>query len=77
MGQQMSGVDAPDFASDAVVFSLRDGYVWASWPEASGTVRLGSYDTVLHMMRDFVAQSELGERLTNGKAANGSIHLAP
>ena len=71
----MPGVEGRSIASDAVVFSLKDGYVWASWPGASGSVRLGTYENVLHMMRDFVAQSELGERLTKGESID--IHLAP
>ena len=48
-----------------VIFSLVDGYVWASWPGASATVKLGTYFEVSTMMRDFLAQSALGERLTS------------
>ena len=48
-----------------VVFSLVDGFVWASWPNASEAVKLGSYYEVSAMMRDFLDQSALGERLTS------------
>ena len=54
-------------ASDALMFSLVDGYVFASWPGANGAVRLGTYAQVREMMRDFLAQSEVGDRL-NGEA---------
>src|SRR3982751_5374866 len=33
-------------ASDALMFSLVDGYVFASWPGANGAVRLGTYAQV-------------------------------
>ena len=52
-----------------VVFSLVDDFVWVSWPGTMPMVRLGRYETVTAMMQDFIAQSELGERLANGKAA--------
>jgi hypothetical protein len=47
-----------------IIFSSRDGYVWASWPEAY-TVNLGSHEVVAAMMRDFLAQDALGKRLTS------------
>jgi len=53
-----------------VVFSLIDGFVWASWPGTLTTIRLGPCETVTPMMRDFLAQSEVGERLLNGTSAN-------
>ena len=46
-----------------VIFSSRDGYVWASWAETDASVRLGRREKVANMMRDFLAQEELGERL--------------
>jgi|KBSMisStaDraftv2_1062788.scaffolds.fasta_scaffold2745647_1 hypothetical protein len=48
---------------DAIVFSLADGVVWASWPEKTGWVELGPYNDVTEMMRNFLAQCELGERM--------------
>jgi hypothetical protein len=48
---------------DAVIFSLSDGVVWASWPEKTGWVELGPYESVTYMMRNFLAQCELGERM--------------
>lgn len=47
-----------------IIFSLRDGYVWASWPETEAVVRLGRHAMVAGMMRDFLAQDALGEQLT-------------
>ena len=46
-----------------MIFSLRDGFVWASWPDTDATVRLGRHDKVAAMMRDFLAQDALSERL--------------
>lgn len=63
-GTSLSPVDG--YACDALVFSLEDGFVTASWPGANGSVRLGTYEHVREMMRDFLAQSEVGDRL-NGR----------
>ena len=66
MGEpNLSPVDG--HACDALLFSLDDGFVFASWPGANGSVRLGTYDHVREMMRDFLAQSDVGDRL-NGEA---------
>jgi hypothetical protein len=46
-----------------IVFSSREGFAWASWPETEVAVRLGRHDMVAAMMRDFLAQDALGERL--------------
>ena len=54
-----------------VIFSLVDGTVWANWTGKSASVELGDYDTVTHMMRDFLAQCELGERLAGRKVNDG------
>jgi len=56
---------------DAIVFSLEDGIVRASWPEKTGWVELGRYNEVTDMMRNFLAQCELGERM----AAKGVSRL--
>jgi hypothetical protein len=45
-----------------IIFSSRDGYVWASWPD-SDAVKLGPHEVVAAMMRDFLAQDALGKRL--------------
>ena len=52
---------APD--RDDVIFSVEDGIVRASWPGTSEAVELGSYYAVVFIMRDFLAQYDLGERL--------------
>jgi hypothetical protein len=46
-----------------VIFSLREGYVWASWPTTVLCMRIGPHDVVAAMMEDFLAQDALGERL--------------
>lgn len=53
-----------------IIFSFVDGAVWASWPSQKGSVKLGAYDAVTYMMRDFLAQCELGERMAH-RRANG------
>jgi len=50
--------------TDPIVFSLESDIVWASWPRRAGRVELGRYDGVTYMMRNFLAQCALGERLT-------------
>lgn len=47
-----------------IIFSLRDGYVWASWLDSEASVRLGRHDMVTSMMRDFLAQDAIGQRLS-------------
>jgi len=49
---------------EEIIFSLRDDFVWASWPDTNATVRLGRHDVVAAMMQDFLAQDALGQRLT-------------
>jgi hypothetical protein len=51
-----------------IVFSSRDGFAWASWPESEAAVRLGRHDMVAAMMRDFLAQDALGKRLNRPRA---------
>ena len=55
-----------DEAAGGVVFSLEDGEVWASWYGQGTPVLMGSEKKVSAMMKDFLAQVELGKRL-NGK----------
>ncbi len=51
-----------------LIFSLVDGFVWASWPGTTASVKLGNQESVTAVMRDFLAQCELGERLKNAKS---------
>ena len=46
-----------------VIFSSREGFVWASWPQTEAAVKLGRLEAVAAMMRDFLAQEDLGKRL--------------
>ena len=55
-------------ASDGgIVFSLKGDQVWASWYDQGPPVRLGTEENVSAMMTDFLAQVELGKRLTGQK----------
>jgi hypothetical protein len=50
----------------SVIFSYVDDYVRLSWPRTEGVVRVGKYEEVLAAMENFIAQSELGEKLASG-----------
>jgi uncharacterized protein (DUF2237 family) len=54
-----------------IIFSLRDDFVWATWPETEAAVRLGRHHIVASMMRDFLAQDALGERLAIRRPPSG------
>ena len=47
-----------------IIFSLEKGDALASWKGSGGPVRLGPHDEVEKMMQDFLAQLEVGRRLT-------------
>lgn len=47
-----------------IIFSLEKGQAWASWTGSGSPVRLGPEREVAEMMEDFLAQLELGKRLT-------------
>ena len=51
-----------------IIFSLEKGVALASWPGAGVPMRLGPEEEVAEMMRDFLAQRELAERLTKRPA---------
>ena len=51
-------------ASEEIVFSLEKGEVWASWYGDEAPVRLGAHPKVARMMEDFLAQEEVGKRLS-------------
>ena len=59
-------------AANGIFFSLENGQAWASWPTAGFHLRLGPQDDVAEMMKDFVAQVELGKRL-NGEIQPDSL----
>ena len=46
-----------------IIFSLEQEQVWATWHGDGPPLPLGSKDKVSEMMKDFLAQLELGERL--------------
>jgi hypothetical protein len=58
-------------ADGEIVLSLRDGEVWASWPDARPPVQLGQHDSVVHMMRNFIRQSEVAEKLSRYARSGG------
>lgn len=49
--------------SEILVLSLDDGFVWASWPGTTASVRLGHHEAVTAVMHDFLSQCELAKRL--------------
>jgi hypothetical protein len=50
-------------SGDGIVFSTERGQAWASWSGTSAHVRLGPQEEVAEMMKDYLAQLELGRRL--------------
>jgi hypothetical protein len=59
----------PQEESSGIIFSLENGQAWASWTGGDAPVPLGPCDEVAEMMEDFLAQVELGKRLTAKVAA--------
>ena len=55
----------PDNALRGAIFSLEDGEVWMSRHGQGPPVCLGSQAKVSEMMKDFLAQEELGKRLSS------------
>ena len=53
-----------DESAGGIIFSLEKGQVWASWYGQGPPVQLGSKKKVGEMMKDYLAQVELGNRLT-------------
>jgi hypothetical protein len=64
----MPNKSEPDI--DAIVFSLADGIVWATWPGKTKRVELGRYADVTYMMRTFLATCELAERFADKRSEN-------
>jgi len=67
--QQQEEVD-PWEQDLAIIFSSRDGYVWASWLNSEASVRLGRHGMVTSMMRDFLAQDAIGVRLNEHRPSS-------
>ena len=63
--------------ADGVFFSLENGQAWASWPTAGFHLRLGPQDDVAEMMKDFVAQVELGKRLNRQMQSDAIQNILP
>ena len=62
---------------NGVFFSLQNEQVWASWPTAGFHLRLGPQDDVVEMMKDFVAQVELGKRLNGETQPDALRQISP
>jgi len=56
-----------------VIFSLEGGQVWASWHGEGPPVVLGSKERVSEMMKDFLAQVEVGKRLARYRPDGGQM----
>lgn len=52
-----------DESAGGIIFSLENGEVWASWYGQGHPVLLGSEPKVAEMMKDFLAQVDVGKRL--------------
>ena len=50
-----------------MILSLVDGFVWVCWPGTNASVRLGNQESVVAVMRDFLAQCEVADRLANAR----------
>jgi hypothetical protein len=62
MGMSVNGL--------ALIFSLKDGDVWASRLDGRPPLLLGPYDEVIAAMHDFIGQADFAERLLNKAASN-------
>jgi hypothetical protein len=60
-------IDHDQAPEEAIIFSLLDGFVLASWPGTDASVRLGRHELVAAMMEDFLAQDALGKRLGHSR----------
>lgn len=56
--------DRPEELAGEVIFSLEGGEAWVRSTGSSSSVRLGPQEEVAGMMQDFLAQLELGKRLS-------------
>jgi len=58
---------SPNAAPSKVIFSEEKGHAWAHWHGDRPSLPLGPHDEVADMMEDYIAQVELGNRLTGQK----------
>jgi len=66
--QEGAPQDAPAREPTGIIFSLEGGQAFASWYGRGSPVKLGPEGEVAEMMRDFLAQLEVGRRLTARRA---------
>ena len=66
-----SHVPGADESAGGIVFSLENGEVWASWYGQEHPVLLGSQPKVTEMMKDFLAQVEIGNWLNRPRGRSG------
>jgi hypothetical protein len=58
---------SPESAPSKVIFSEEKGHAWAHWHSDRPSLPLGPHEEVADMMEDYLAQVELGKRLTGNK----------
>ena len=58
---------SPNAAPSNVLFSEEKGHAWAHWHGDRPSLPLGPHEEVADMMEDYLAQVELGKRLTGEK----------
>lgn len=60
--------ESPGSSDGGIIFSLEKGQAWASWHGQRSYVQLGPQGEVAQMMEDFLAQLEVGKRLTGSSS---------
>lgn len=72
MGQRLQSDEVPHRPETELILSLEADYVVASWPDTGASVRLGTYETVMAVMADFLLQCAVADdlkRLVNEQAS--------
>jgi len=59
------------FDDIGLILSVRDGHVWATWPDDRAAVCLGDQDKVLATMRVFINATEIREGLERNDRTGG------
>lgn len=60
-----------------IIFSLKDGQACVSWEDGPAFVPLGRGDEVAEVMREFLAQQAVGERLSRRSSSRAGGEMKP
>jgi hypothetical protein len=66
-------LNVPEEVPEGVIFSQEGDQALVSWHGGRSFVPLGPHDEVAEMMQDFLAQRELGKRLTGAIDLSGAV----